>query len=296
MLVVDANDSSKKLRLIDSLQRLGVANHFEGEIEEALKQIHDAPNGFDEIDHYTMALQFHLLRQQGYNVPCGSFKEELIKDVLGMICLYEASYMRIHGEDILDEILVFTTSQLKSIVNELKPALATQGMPRLEARHYIYVYQQVKTRNETLLKLYMEIALTSFAHGMLMIASFLGMGDIVKKETLDWAINEPKVVRASSLICWLMNDMVSHKSKEERGHVCSSIECNMKHYNVTEEEACDEFNKKSKERMERYKSRIVNLTRTIDVIYKHKDGYTNALSVLKEYITLLFIDPLCLDL
>ncbi|KAJ4967745.1 hypothetical protein NE237_014446 [Protea cynaroides] len=502
MLLVDANDSSKKLSLIDSLQRLGVAYHFEGEIEETLKQIHDAPNGFDEIDLYTMALQFRLLRQQGYNVPCdifnrfkdkkGSFKEELIKDVPSMLCLYEASYMRIHGEDILDEIQVFTTTQLKSIVSELKPPLATQvmhalkqplhrGMPRLEARHYITIYQQVKTRNETLLKLaksdfnslqsihkqelsqlsrqvslskwwkeldfvtrlpyardrlvecyfwivgvyfeahyslarmnltkiiamtsiiddtydvygtheelklfteaierwdisannqlpeymkilytalldvyneieedqrkegksyrvyyaieamkrlvrayfieakwfneaciptfeeYIEIALTTSAYGMLTIASFLGMGDIVTKETLDWAIDEPKVVRASSLIGRLMDDMVSHKSEQERGHVCSSVECYMKQYSVTEEEACYEFNKRVENAWKDinqgcikptavpmpFLMRIVNLARMIDVIYKHKDGYTNALSVLKEYITLLFIDPLCLDL
>ncbi|KAJ4945397.1 hypothetical protein NE237_022051 [Protea cynaroides] len=502
MLAVDANDSSKKLRLIDSLQRLGVAYHFEGEIEEALKQIHDAPNGFDEIDLYTMALQFLLLRQHGYNVPCdafnrfkdrkGSFKEELIKDVPGMLCLYEASYMRIHGEDILDEALVFTTTQLKSIVNDLKPPLATQvmhalkqplhkGMPRLEARHYISVYQQVETRNETLLKLalldfnslqsihkqelsqlsrqvslskwwkeldfitklpyardrlvecyfwivgvyfeahysfgrmnltkiiamtsiiddtydvygtleelklltdaierwdisannqlpeymkvfysplldvynkieeelrkegqsyrvyyaieamkrlvrayfieakwfdegciptfeeYMEIALTSGAYGMLTINSFIGMRDIVKKQTLDWAIDEPKIVWVSSLICRLMDDMVSHKLEQERGHVCSSIECYMKEYSVTEEEACDEFNKRIENAWKDlnqgcikptavpmpFLTQIVSLARMMDVMYKHEDGYTNASSVLKEYITLLFIDPLCLDL
>ncbi|KAJ4967969.1 hypothetical protein NE237_014670 [Protea cynaroides] len=124
MLAADANDSSKKLRLIDSLQRLGVAYHFEGEIEDALKHIHDAPNGFDhEMDLYTMALQFLLLRQR-YNVPCGSFKKELIKDVPSVLCLYEASYTRIHGEDILEQFY-----------------------------NYISVYQQVETRNETLLKL-----------------------------------------------------------------------------------------------------------------------------------------------
>ncbi|KAJ4967790.1 hypothetical protein NE237_014491 [Protea cynaroides] len=174
MLTANANESSKKLRLTDLLQQLGVAYHFEREIEEALKQIHDSPNGFDEIDLNTMALQFHLLRQQGYNVPCdafnrlkdskGSFRWELIKDVSGMLCLYEASYMKVHGEDILDESHVFTTTQLKSLVNELKPPLATQvmhalkqplhkGMPRLKARQYISVYQQIEMRNETLLKL-----------------------------------------------------------------------------------------------------------------------------------------------
>ncbi|KAJ4945401.1 hypothetical protein NE237_014246 [Protea cynaroides] len=157
---------------------------------------------------------------------------------------------------------------------------------------------------------YMEIALTSTAYGMLTINSFIGMGDIVKKQTLDWAFDEPKVVRASSLICRLMDDMVSHKLEQERGHVCSSIECYMKEYSVTEEEACDEFNKRIENAWKDlnqgcikpitvpmpFLMRIVNLTRMMDVIYKHEDGYTNASSVLKEYITLLFIDPLCLDL
>ncbi|KAJ4969146.1 hypothetical protein NE237_015847 [Protea cynaroides] len=173
MLVGDVNESSKKLTLIDSVQRLGVAYHFEQEIEKALEKIHDAPDGFDDNDLYTMALRFRLLRQQGYNVPCdfnrfkgsdGNFKKDLINDVSGMLCLYEATHLRVHGEDILDEALEFTIIGLKSIVTDLKPFLATQvmhaleqplykNMPRLEARHYIYVYREGETKNESLLKL-----------------------------------------------------------------------------------------------------------------------------------------------
>ncbi|XP_043690199.1 (-)-germacrene D synthase-like [Telopea speciosissima] len=499
MLRVDANyDPSNKLNFIDSLQRLGVACHFEGEIEEVLDQMKDGPpyHGFDGNDHYTISLWFRLLRQQGYNVSCnafnrfkdskGSFKNDLIKDVPALLCLYEATHLKVHGEDILDEALAFTTTHLKSIVthdhHDLKPPLAKQvmhalkqplhkGMPRLETRHYISVYEEMETKNETLLKLakldfsslqsihkreltqlsrwwkelefatkfpyardrlvecyfwsvglyfephyslarkiltkviaiasiiddtydvygtleelklftdaiqrwdisamdqlpeymkvlysavldvyneieedlrkegqsyrlnyaieamkrlvrayfveakwfnegyiptfeeYMGIALTSTAYSMLIITSFLGMRDIVTKEALDWAIDDPKLVRASSVICRLMDDIVSHKMEQERGHVCSSVECYMKQHSVTEQEACDELQRRVDKAWKDINQEcikpttvpmplllwILNFTRMIDVIYKHKDGYTYASIVLKEYITLLFIDPI----
>ncbi|ONI12954.1 hypothetical protein PRUPE_4G193900, partial [Prunus persica] len=61
-----------QLKLIEAIQRLGVAYHFEREIEEALERIH----GTTCHDHYdgdlhSVALGFRLLRQHGYNVSCG---------------------------------------------------------------------------------------------------------------------------------------------------------------------------------------------------------------------------------
>ncbi|KAF2309598.1 hypothetical protein GH714_004059 [Hevea brasiliensis] len=38
----------------------------------------------------------------------GEFKKSIIKDVRGILSLYEASFMSVHGEDILDEALEFT--------------------------------------------------------------------------------------------------------------------------------------------------------------------------------------------
>lgn len=62
----------KQMNLIDTLQRLGVAYHFELEIEEAMKELHYDDNAFLKIDDlYTAALYFRLLKQQGYNAPCG---------------------------------------------------------------------------------------------------------------------------------------------------------------------------------------------------------------------------------
>jgi hypothetical protein len=91
-----------------------------------------------------------------------NFNESLINDAQGMLSLYEAAHLRVHGEDILDEALVFTTTHLVSVASHLSPPLATQvshalkqpirqGLPRLEARHYFSIYQQDDSHNKVLL-------------------------------------------------------------------------------------------------------------------------------------------------
>lgn len=45
------------------------------------------------------------------------FKASLMNDVQGMLNLFEAAYLAIHREDILDEAIVFTTTHLKSMVS-----------------------------------------------------------------------------------------------------------------------------------------------------------------------------------
>lgn len=64
---------SSKLKMIDTIQRLGVSYHFESEIEDILHDMYKIPpynNNNDDDDAnnlYTIALWFRLLRQQGYN-------------------------------------------------------------------------------------------------------------------------------------------------------------------------------------------------------------------------------------
>ena len=72
--------------------------------------------------------------------------------------------MRVHGEDILEDAVAFTTHHLNRMVQELEPQLQCQvkraleqpvyrGVPRLEARHYISFYERNQSKNEILLKL-----------------------------------------------------------------------------------------------------------------------------------------------
>ncbi|CAL8152271.1 unnamed protein product [Prunus armeniaca] len=486
---------SKKLELIDEIQRFGVSRHFENEVEEVLQQIHKNSYGGDEendFDLFTTSLRFRLLRQQGYKVSCdtfnkfkdkdGKFKETLVDDVVGLLSLYEATHLRMHGEDLLDEALTFTTTHLESVeAHRLSPLLAKQvthalhqpfwkGCQRPEARRYLAIFEEEPhPANETLLTLakldfnlvqqvhqkelseisrwwkdldfvnklpfardrvvecyfwalgtyfepeycfartslskviamitaiddiydvhgtqeelelfteaverwdisamdqlpeymkvcyggmldvyteieeklrkeghlyrihyareavkchvrgyfdeakwlhqkytptmdeYMAVALTT-SYKMPLTASFIGMGDIVTKESLDWVLNDPKIVNSLLILGRLMGDMKSHKFEQKRGHIASAVECYMKEYGTTEEETVIELgkqvNKAWKDINEEWinlttipmplRLRILNFARTNELLYKHEDGFTHAGVVLKDLLVSLFVNP-----
>ncbi|KAH7575000.1 hypothetical protein JRO89_XS02G0032000 [Xanthoceras sorbifolium] len=177
LLGVVNNSLTQQLNLIDSIERLGVGHHFEAEIRQGLQMLCNAyDDDAHEYDLYTVALSFRLLRQHGHHVSCdifnkfkddkGNFKESLASDVSGTLSLYEAAYVGVHGEDILEEAIAFTTDHLQSMATHhlTSPHLAAQVLhalrkplhkcvPRIEARRYISVYQDEASHNQALLKL-----------------------------------------------------------------------------------------------------------------------------------------------
>ncbi|KAM5551570.1 hypothetical protein ABKV19_026420 [Rosa sericea] len=171
MIMAPMKRPSQKLHFINHIQRLGVSYHFEDEIDQILQQVHREEE-YDDL--CTTALSFRLLRQQGYNASCnmfnkfkdddGKFKESLVNDVVGLLSLYEASHLLMPGEDLLTEALTFSTAHLKSAAHRLSSSsqLSKQvthalyqplwkGMPRIEARHHLSIYQEDDAHNETLL-------------------------------------------------------------------------------------------------------------------------------------------------
>ncbi|RYQ94596.1 hypothetical protein HN51_045603 [Arachis hypogaea] len=179
-MLIDASKAIEEIvNLIDLICHLGIHYHFESEIDEVLQQIHKNYTQNGEIiivddNLRLLALLFRLLRQQGYHVSPnvfnkykdenGNFSEKLVKDVEGLVELYEACHLRIHGEEILDEAYAFASTKLKSIATQLKPSLAAQvnyslkqslhrGLPRLEARRFISIYEEDPTHNQILLTL-----------------------------------------------------------------------------------------------------------------------------------------------
>lgn len=58
---------------------------------------------------------------------------------------------------------------------------------------------------------YMNNALVSCGYSMLVTTSFMGMGDSVTKEVFDWIFSDPPIIKASTIISRLMDDIVSHK-------------------------------------------------------------------------------------
>ncbi|CAL1358032.1 unnamed protein product [Linum trigynum] len=506
--MVTAEDDGKpsaiaqKLRVIDAVQRLGIGYHFEKEIEEALEKvhalgdelfviIHDHDDNTTTDDLYNVSLRFRLLRQQGLRVSPdgfrnlkdgeGNFKGWLASDEQGLLSLYEAAHVAIHGEGILDEALSFATKTLKSILPKLSPSFHKQVkfalglpswkcVPRSLTRNYIDFYSEDVSHNhkllrfakldfnllqklhrqelheisewwkslnvttnfphardrvvecyywiyavyfepkyqlarvmctkiismlsllddtcdnfatfeevkmlteaiesfhvsalealpETMKNLYriiidlydeieMELAKTgpTFAvdyakeelkkicrahlaevqwrtkdhvptleeykidayvtsgFPILCTSAFVGMGvEIATREAFEWVTNEPKMVRAASVISRIQNDIVSHKWERERSHAASAIECYMKEHGASEEEAIEfcweEISRAWKDIAEECQKptplpvaltdRVLNFARSISVIYENGDGYTHS-HLLKAHIASLFADP-----
>ncbi|PIA45786.1 hypothetical protein AQUCO_01600197v1 [Aquilegia coerulea] len=164
------------LELIDDIQRLGLGYIFERDIQIALSFLKENSliiEGSDDL--HTISLHFRLFRQHGINVsqdvfkvftdPQGNFMEHLSQDVKGILSLYEASYLGIEGEDILDEAKVFSHKHLMNLkvknidlnLTELvRHALQfplNRTIVRLEARWYIDAYSRRNDANSNLLEL-----------------------------------------------------------------------------------------------------------------------------------------------
>ncbi|KAL3812624.1 hypothetical protein ACJIZ3_013892 [Penstemon smallii] len=164
--------------LIDTIERLGLGYHFEDEIEKHLEQIYKFHHlNSQEYDLYTTALQFRLLRQHRYNVPCDifnkfkdnnnddKFDDKFASNAKELLSLYQAAHLRMHGENILEEALVFTRHHLNRMLpqlvsplrDEVKQALEQPvhtGIPRIEAQKYISLYEaNHDAKSEMILKL-----------------------------------------------------------------------------------------------------------------------------------------------
>ncbi|KAF5458382.1 hypothetical protein F2P56_022413 [Juglans regia] len=173
LLTSNNKDPCFLLKLIDTVQRLGVAYHFEKEIEVALNLCY--PDLTTNL--FQTALHFCIAREHGFPISSDVFErfrnrdgklihDGLSRDMEGLLALYEASRLGMHGENILEEFKDFSTKSLISLMEKLDSNSAIQvkesleiplhwRMSRVEARNFIDVYQKDTTKSLTLLQLAM---------------------------------------------------------------------------------------------------------------------------------------------
>ncbi|CAN0872417.1 Alpha-copaene synthase [Linum grandiflorum] len=497
MLMDGSVVEKEKLMVIDAFQRLGVSYHFESEIEVQLHNMSlNIPPSIDSSDDlYSVALWFRLLRQQGFHISPevfnkfkdgeGKFKESMLCDVMGMLSLYEASFLGIQGEDILDQALAFTTENFGSMMPKMSDEMAEEvsfamfrpirkRLQRVEARHFIHSYRKNESHNSKLLRFaeldfnilqrqhqeqlhdihvwwtsldvptnfefardrivecyfwisgvyfepmyalgrrlvtkfiailsltddtydnfatykqlnvfteaikrwdvelisglpkcmkmlyglyvyifneieeavsedgrsfaiayakealdatlngylteakwrdeeyrptleeYMQVSLVTSCYPLLATMSFVGMPQAGTKEAFDWISGGPAIMKASSIVCRLMDDIVSHEFEQERKHIPSAVELYKEKYKVSEEVVVKVFNEQitnawkdiNKELLRPWVvappllDRILNFTRAMDIIYKVNDGYSDSYT-LKDYVVSVLKEPVVLSI
>ncbi|MCL7041075.1 hypothetical protein MKW94_028847 [Papaver nudicaule] len=165
------------LKLIDTIQRLGLDYHFRNEIKSALDKFYT--NGMVFPNDMSMeALKFRLFRQHGYEISQDVLKRFIeentrqgnVEDSEGLLSLYEASFYAYEGEELLKEAQQITSKHLKNYLKERNDNRTCMSnfskeeinhsleipllwrVPRMEVRRYIYMYEMKQNMHPTLLE------------------------------------------------------------------------------------------------------------------------------------------------
>ncbi|GAV65148.1 LOW QUALITY PROTEIN: Terpene_synth domain-containing protein/Terpene_synth_C domain-containing protein, partial [Cephalotus follicularis] len=171
IMLEEVVDPLEQLELVDTLQRTGLLYHFKDEVKKVLKSIY---NDNHQQKFYATSIEFRLLIQHGYNVPqdvFNSFKDENgnIKgdhhDIMGMLFLYEASFLLVEFEDTMEDARAFATKHLEEYVKQNKDTYISilvshalelplhWRMPRAEVKWFIDIYETRNDMKPTLLEL-----------------------------------------------------------------------------------------------------------------------------------------------
>uniref|UniRef100_A0A7N0ZTL3 Terpene synthase metal-binding domain-containing protein n=1 Tax=Kalanchoe fedtschenkoi TaxID=63787 RepID=A0A7N0ZTL3_KALFE len=176
---------------------------------------------------------------------------------------------------------------------------------KLMAKSYHNEYFWLKKMQIPTMEEYRQLSFASSGITSLLILSYAGMGDIVTEEALDWIFSEPAFVIASQRICRFHDDIVSHEFEQERHHIPSAVECYMNQYKVSIEEARQYLRKQISDSWitinEEFLKpnafpfpaleRVLNISRSMEVMYGDGDGFTHSQKFMEPKITSLLKDP-----
>ncbi|XP_042399435.1 alpha-humulene synthase-like isoform X2 [Zingiber officinale] len=152
---------------------------------------------------------------------------------------------------------------------------------------------------------HLRVSLKSTGYPAITCVSFVGLGEDATKEAFEWVTSFPKILKSCTIICRLMDDIASHEREQERDHVASTVESYMKEYGtstkvaheklqVVVEQAWKDLNKECLRPTTQVARSLIeiilNLSRTMEDIYKYNDTYTNSNTRMKDNISLILVE------
>ncbi|KAH0713900.1 hypothetical protein KY289_009859 [Solanum tuberosum] len=155
---------------------------------------------------------------------------------------------------------------------------------------------------------YLSNALVTSTYYFLTTAAYLGMKSATKQD-FEWLSTNPKILEANVTFCRITDDIATYEVEKGRGQIATGIECYMRDYGVSTEEAMNKFQEMGETAWKDVNegilrpvpvsteilTRILNLVRVVVVTYKHnQDGYTHPEKVLKPHIIALLVDSIAI--
>ncbi|XP_068667797.1 (-)-germacrene D synthase-like [Aristolochia californica] len=152
---------------------------------------------------------------------------------------------------------------------------------------------------------HMNVSFTSCGYRTIFLLSMVGMGE-VSRDIFEWLKAQPRITMAAAEICRFIDDIVTGKFEQQRGHVESTVECFMRERGLSEKEVVDLFRQYYKVAWKdinegcfkptpyaaKLITRPVNLARVMEVLYEdNQDRYTFSHGRTKAMIASLVDDP-----
>ncbi|CAN1793353.1 Probable terpene synthase 3, partial [Linum perenne] len=201
------------------------------------------------------------------------------------------------------------TYDVHGTIDELE--LFTSVVDRLQQKNQMKAYM-VEARWLTEGKVpsieeYRRVGIYSSTLPLLAYSAVCGLGHKATKQVFDWLITDPKLMIVIADHGRLMDDVMSHQFEQKRGHIPSSVECYMKQYDVSRQEAVEAVNmmidEDRKDINKEYLNQpsfvskevgsvFVGLARVMEVLYKDSDIYTFSDTVTKDMMTALLVTPM----
>ncbi|KAL6658956.1 hypothetical protein ACP70R_002996 [Stipagrostis hirtigluma subsp. patula] len=180
-----------------------------------------------------------------------------------------------------------------------------------EVKRLVQAYfKEIKWRDEDYvpetMSEHLQVSLESIGSFVIGCAAFVGMGDIITKDTFEWILSYPELLKSLGIFVRLSNDLVSTKREQTAHHSASTVHCYMKEHGTTIHYACQKIKELTedswKDMLEKclvlteqpsvVPGTVLNLARATDNIYKQGDDAYTSSQIIKDVISLLFVEPI----
>ncbi|KAG2318421.1 hypothetical protein Bca52824_011634 [Brassica carinata] len=153
---------------------------------------------------------------------------------------------------------------------------------------------------------YMEVAEVDITVCAALAGCFISLGKMATKEAYEWLKSRPRLVKSLCVRGRLVNDITGLEEDMRRGQITNAVNCYMKQYGVTKQNALRELHKMVADTdiiineelltttgvSRLVLKTVMGLAQSIAVCYNGYEGFAHPDGKIKEYMISMFVDQI----